>query len=120
MRKVRSAASSAPKKEKSAGARRMMEDVREFGKLTTLHRGLVPLSAAATILGISRQRVHQLAKEGTFSHWTFYRMKWLSYLEILSFATINRMQGENQYRPSTKQIWRDEFIGTGKVLLKTG
>ena len=65
------------------------------------------MSAVATILGVSRQRVHQLADEGTFSHWIFYGMKWLSQDEVVAFAKLNRRAGENQYKPSAKQMWKD-------------
>lgn len=105
MNDVRSA--SAPKGAKSTGIRGMLDDIREFAKLTKLHGGLVPMSAVATILGVSRQRVHQLVDEGTFKHWMFYGMKWLSQEEVVSFAKLNRHQGENQYTPSAKQLWKE-------------
>lgn len=95
------------KEVKASGIRGMLADVREFAKLTKFHGGLVPMSAVATILGVSRQRVHQLVDEGTFQHWTFYGMKWLSQEEVVSFAKLNRHQGENQYTPSAKQMWKE-------------
>jgi hypothetical protein len=95
------------KPQKAIGIRGMLADVREFAKLTKLHGGLVPMSAVATILGVSRQRVHQLVDEGTFKHWVFYGMKWLSQEEVVSFAKLNRPKGENQYSPSTKQLWKE-------------
>jgi len=64
------------------------------------------MSSAATILGLSRQRVHQLADEGTFSSFEFYGMKWVLESEVVSFAKLNRTAGENQYRPSTKELWK--------------
>jgi hypothetical protein len=45
--------------------------------------------------------------EGTFKHWVFYGMKWLSQEEVVSFAKLNRPKGENQYSPSTKQLWKE-------------
>jgi hypothetical protein len=65
------------------------------------------MSAVATILRVSRQRAHQLVDEGTFKHWTFYGMKWLSQEEVVSFAKLNRHQGENQHTPSAKQMWKE-------------
>ena len=100
-------AESESKPQKVTGIRGMLADVQEFTKLTKLHGGLVPMSAVATILGVSRQRVHQLVDEGTFKHWTFYGMKWLSQEEVVSFAKLNRPKGENQYSPSTKQLWKE-------------
>jgi hypothetical protein len=107
----------AAKAAKSTGIRGMLDDVREFAKLTKLHGGLVPMSAVATILGVSRQRVHQLVDEGTFTHWTFYGMKWLSQEEVISFAKLNRPKGENQYTPSVKRMWK-ESRETGKEFVQ--
>ena len=95
----------------------MMENVREFVRLTNLHGGLLPQSAAATALGVSRQRVHQLVEEGTLNHWTFYGMKWLSENEVVSFAKLHRGEGENQYQPSAKQMWKAAREG-GKEFVK--
>jgi len=121
MTKVQSADVAAPKKENSSVLRGMMENVREFVRLTNLHGGLLPQSAVATVLGVSRQRVHQLVEEGTFSHWTFYGMKWLSQKEVVSFAKLNRQQGENQYHPSTKQMWKESReMGRGFVKKRGG
>ena len=75
--------------------------------VSKLKGGLVPQSVVPTILGVSRQRVHQLVEEGTFSYWTFYGMKWMSQDEVISFAKLNRQAGENQYKPSRKQMWKD-------------
>jgi hypothetical protein len=75
MTKVQSAGVSAAKQIKSTGMRGVMDDIREFVRLTKLHGGLVPQSAVATILGVTRQRVHQLVEEGTLNHWSFYGMK---------------------------------------------
>ena len=76
------------------------------------------MSTVATILGVSRQRVHQLVEEGTFRHWTFYGMKWLSQNEVVSFAKLNRRAGENQYKPSAKQMWKDSREA-GKEFVKS-
>jgi hypothetical protein len=98
--------SSSPNKRNPYGLRGVLADIREFKKISKLHGGLVPQSAAATVLGISRQRVHQLVSEGTLRHWVFYGMNWLSEEEVVSFGKLNREQGENQHGPSTKQLWK--------------
>jgi hypothetical protein len=92
-------------------------DLKEFLRITKQHGGLVPMSAVATVLGVSRQRVHQLAGEGTFSVFKFYGMKWLLEKEVVAFAKLNRRPGENQYKPGAKQMWKDshEF---GKEFVK--
>ncbi len=107
MKATTPAATGVPRGKPSTGIRRVIEDTREFFRIAKLNGGLVPMSAVATVLGVSRQRVHQLVNEATFSHWTFYGMKWLSQYEVVSFAKLSRRAGENQYKPSTKQIWKD-------------
>ena|SRR5208282_5425344 len=91
----------------SKGVSSVLADTKEFMRLLKIKGGLVPQSVVPTILGVSRQRVHQLVEEGTFSYWTFYGMKWLSQDEVISFAKLNRQAGENQYKPSRKQMWKD-------------
>src|ERR1017187_3646905 len=85
----------------------VIADIKEFMRIIKLHGGLVPLSAVGTILGVSRQRVHQLADEGTFAVYEFYGMKWLLESEVISFGKPKRAAGENQYEPSKKQMWKD-------------
>ena len=102
---------------KPYGLRGILADMREFKRISKLQGGLVPQSAAATALGVSRQRVHQLVTEGTLNHWTFYGMKWLSENEVVSFAKLHRGEGENQYRPSAKEMWKAAREG-GKEFVK--
>jgi hypothetical protein len=84
----------------------VLGDVREFMRLTKLHGGMLPISACAIVLGVSRQRVHQLVDEGTFSVHEFYGMKWLLEKEVVPFARLNRRAGENQFKPSAKHLWK--------------
>jgi hypothetical protein len=95
----------------------VIADIKEFMRVIKLHGGLVPMSAVGTILGVSRQRVHQLADEGTFTVFEFYGMKWLLEEEVISFGKLKRQSGENQFEPSKKQLWREarEF---GKEFMK--
>ena len=97
--------------------RGVFADVKEFMRIVNLHGGLVPMSAVGTILGVSRQRVHQLADEGTFSVYEFYGMKWLLESEVVSFAKLKRAAGENQHEPSKKQMWK-ESLEFGKDFIK--
>jgi len=110
-------ASNIPQKKKPIGLLRIVTDTKEFLRISNVNGGLVPQSSVATILGVSRQRVHQLVSEGTFSTWTFYGMKWLSQQEVVSFAKLNRKPGENQHSPSMKQMWKDSHEA-GKEFVK--
>ena len=93
-------------KKRAKGLVSVVETTREFMRIAKLKGGLVPQSVAGTVLGVSRQRVHQLVAEGTLSHWTFYGMNWLSQDEEISFAKLQRQAGENQHKPSAKEIWK--------------
>lgn len=86
-------------------------------RISELKGGLVPQSMVGTILGVSRQRVHQLVAEGTFSVWTFHGMRWLSQEEVVAFAKLNRRAGENQHQPSAKELWKASHE-MGKEYLK--
>ena len=91
----------------SKGIRGIIEGTKEFQRISKIHNGLVPQSIVGTVLGVSRQRVHQLISEGTFSTWEFYGMKWLSQDEVVEFGKLQRKAGENQHKPSLKQLWKD-------------
>lgn len=84
----------------------VLDDVKEFMRLTKHHGGMLPVSACAIVLGVSRQRVHQLVDEGTFSVYEFYGMKWLLEKEVVPFARLNRRAGENQFRTTAKEMWK--------------
>jgi len=114
---ISNTATSSNRIERPKTKRGVFADLREFMRIVKLHGGLVPMSAVGTILGVSRQRVHQLADEGTFSVYEFYGMKWLLEEEVVSFAKLKRAAGENQFEPSKKQMWKDarEF---GKEFIK--
>lgn len=88
------------------GALAILDQVREFKRISELKGGLVPQAVAGTVLGVSRQRIHQLISEGTFSVWQFYGMNWLSQDEVVSFAKLERAAGENQHKPSVKELWK--------------
>jgi hypothetical protein len=92
-------------------------DIKEFMRIIKLRGGLVPMSAVGTILGMSRQRIHQLADEGTFTVFEFYGMKWLLEEEVVSFGKVKRAAGENQHKPSKKQMWK-EAHEMGKEFIK--
>ncbi len=110
-------ASASNRIERPKTKRGVFADVKEFMRIVKLHGGLVPMSAVGTILGVSRQRVHQLADEGTFSVFEFYGMKWLLEEEVVSFGKLKRAAGENQHEPSKKQMWKDS-LELGKDFIK--
>jgi len=92
--------------ERPTTKRGVLDDVKEFVRLTKLHGGMLPISMVAVFLGVSRQRVHQLVDEGTFSVFEFYGMKWLLEKEVVPFAQLNRKAGENQFRLNAKEMWK--------------
>jgi hypothetical protein len=80
--------------------------LRNLRKLTTEKGGLVPIAGAATILGVTKQRVHELVKEGTLHPVEFLGKKWLSGEELLSFVKLQRDAGRPWKEPSIKEQWR--------------
>ena len=100
------AARSLKGKGKASRIQEIVEDTKEFMRISKQRGGLIPLSTVATILGVSRQRVYQLVSEGVFGHWTFHGMKWVSQAEVVEFAKLDRRGGENQHGPSVKELWK--------------
>jgi hypothetical protein len=93
----------APLPEKKMGMLRFLLSLR---RITNEEGGLVPLTMAATVLGMSKQRVHDLVKEGTLRAIEFGGKKWLSGKELESFVQLERKAGRPWKEPSKKEMWR--------------
>lgn len=80
-----------------------MNDMRE---LTAKHGQLVPISAAAALMDLSRQRVYQLIDEGTLRPIECWDQKWLCENDIRDFLELDRKRGGQRVNePSVKEIW---------------
>ncbi|MBI5383166.1 MAG: hypothetical protein HZA90_00620 [Verrucomicrobia bacterium] len=83
-----------------------------FREISNREGGLVPIATAAAILGVSKQRVHDLVREGTLRTTEIYGKKWLSGNELESFVKLQRKAGRPWKEPSVKEMWRAALDGT--------
>ncbi len=64
-----------------------------YTKLSAQHQGLTPPSVAAFLLGVSRQRVHELIKFGRLTEYEICERKWLPVDQVEAFARLERDSG---------------------------
>lgn len=74
-----------------------------YTELSAQHQGLTPPSVAAFILGVSRQRVHELMLQGRFTIYEVCNRKWLPVDEVEQFSTLERPTG----RPAASTVSTD-------------
>jgi hypothetical protein len=89
----------------------VLEFFRVLRETTRREGGLVPYAAAAAILGVSKQRVHDLVNEGTLRPIELYGKNWLSANELESFVKLQRLSGRPWKEPSIKEQWRASVEG---------
>ena len=64
----------------------ILDVFRNLRAITSREGGLLPFASAATVLGVSKQRVHDLVKEGTLHPIDLLGKRWLSANELESFV----------------------------------
>jgi hypothetical protein len=89
----------------------IIDALREFRAVSAREGGLVPYAGAATVLGVSKQRVHDLVNEGTLRAIEQFGKKWLSANELESFVKLQRQSGRPWREPSIKEQWRAAMEG---------
>ena len=67
---------------------------------------------AAELMGVSKQRVHELVKEGTFVPVEACGKKWLSANQVEGFIKLHRAAGRPWNKPSTKELWKMSLKGS--------
>ena len=67
---------------------------------------------AANLIGVSKQRVHELIKEGTFVPVEACGKKWLSANQVEAFIKLNREAGRPWHKPSAKELWKMSLKGS--------
>ena len=78
----------------------------EYRKTLKQEGGLLPFTMAADLIGVSKQRVHELIKEGTFVPVEACGKKWLSANQVEAFIKLHRAAGRPWHKPSTKELWK--------------
>ena len=89
----------------------ILDVFRNLRAITSREGGLLPFASAATVLGVSKQRVHDLVKEGTLHPIDLLGKRWLSANELESFVKVQRQAGRPWKAPSIKEQWVAAFAG---------
>jgi hypothetical protein len=89
----------------------ILDVFRNLRAITSREGGLLPFASAATVLGVSKQRVHDLVKEGTLHPIDLLGKRWLSANELESFVKLQRQAGRPWKEPSIKEQWVAAFAG---------
>lgn len=92
-----------PKREKSKLAR-LWDHFQEVRAATREHGALLPQFYAAQLLGVSRQRVHELVNDGRFVVVEVAGIRYLTEASMMEFAKSERASGRHITVPSAKEI----------------
>lgn len=90
-----------PEKESSI-ADKDLEQIDDFAADTKTENGLLLSAVCPDLLGVSRQRFSQLAKQYNFRRFEYFDNTWYSRKEIESFSKVHRSGGRG--RPSLVEI----------------
>jgi len=94
-----------PKREKGKIAT-LWDALMEASAATKEHGSLVPINFAAELLGISRQRVHQLLDDGKLTPVFFHRQRFVSENSLVTWAKAERDKGGRPVKaPSLKRCF---------------
>jgi hypothetical protein len=95
----------------------LLERWRNFGTLAEQFGGLAPQAFVDELLGVSRQRVHQLVEQGHLEQVDFMGTKWISARSLTDWINHPKQAGtgggRGRSRPSK---WR-QFVFTAKTSL---
>jgi len=94
-----------PKREKSKIIK-VWEQFREIAKAQEEHGALIPPTLAASALGISRQRVHELCEFGTLQVIRVSGHPLVTEHSIVDFAKSERKAGRPPKAPSNSELWK--------------
>ena len=98
----------------------LLERWRKFGSLAAQFGGLAPQGLVNELLGVSRQRVHELVKQGHLEQVDFMGTKWISARSLTDWIN-NPLKagggGKGRPRPSK---WRQFVFDTKTSLAELG
>jgi hypothetical protein len=94
-----------PKREKSKVSK-LWDHFAQVRELVAQKGMLVPQQFVGQLLGVSRQRVHQLVNEGRFEVVELQGHRYLTEKSVLAFAQEERKAGRPLTTPSNKELWR--------------
>lgn len=83
-----------PPSAKLSRKERFRREIEEYRRVMQGEAGpLIVRNVAAELLGLSRQRVDQLADRGRLRTWQFFDARYLSLPEVAAFKTLDRPSG---------------------------
>lgn len=94
-----------PKREKSKLAT-LWDQFQAFRKASAEHGSLLPQNFAAELLGVSRQRIHQLIEEGKLQVVCVHTSRFITEGSLVDLAKSERKAGRPFKLPeTTKEMW---------------
>ncbi len=96
----------APRPKAKMGLRGVLRFLRDYRKTLKQEGGLLPFVTAASLMGVSKQRVNELIKEGTLVPVEACGKKWLSANQVEEFIKLHREPGRPWNKPSAKELWK--------------
>lgn len=78
------------------------EELNELCDLVDKHGPIIPISVAADLLDLSRQRVYQLIDEGLLVPVDFASKRWLAEKQIRAFVEVERSTGSKKHLAAWK------------------
>lgn len=94
----------------------LLERWRNFGQLAESFGGLAPQAFVHELLGVSRQRVHQLVASGHLEQVDFMGTKWISARSLTDWINNPLQGGEGGRGRSRPSKWR-QFVFDAKTSL---
>jgi len=104
-----------PKRDRSK-VRDIWQGFREFSKSSEERGGPVPVTLAAKLLGISRQRIWVLMEEGKLERLTFEGHAFVSGDSIVAMAKAERKAGRPVKAAGLREVWNESMAGAKELL----
>ena len=102
----------APRRKQKMSLKGLFRFLQEYRKTFNSEGGLLPIATAARLMGLSKQRVHELIKEGTLVPVEACEKKWLSANQVEDFIKLEREAGRPWHKPSVKELWKMSRAGS--------
>jgi len=98
----------------------LLERWRNFGTLAEEFGGLAPQMAVDELLGVSRQRVSELVKQGHLEQVDFMGTKWISGRSLLEWINTPMKAGQGGRGRARPSMWKKWVFGAKCALAEFG
>ncbi len=106
-----------PKREQGKAAK-TLDLIKEFSILQREHGALIPSTLVHRLLGISRQRLHELIQNGTLRAVKHHDHWFIPETAVEEFAKLERKAGRPPKVPTTKSAMWKVALATAKEIVK--